>query len=101
MEASKRVEEIKRLHETIRLKIEKSNASFQAQANRHKRRVVFQPEDLVWIQLRKERFPSKRKSKLMPTADGPFEILETVNDNAHKVNLLEDYGVSATLMWQI
>jgi len=96
VEASKRVEEIKRLHETIRLKIEKSNASYQAQANRHKRRVVFQPEDLVWIQLRKERFPSKRKSKLMPTADGPFEILETVNDNAHKVNLLEDYGVSAT-----
>jgi len=32
----------------------------------------------------------------MPRADRPFEILERVNDNAHKVDLLEDYGVSAT-----
>ena len=46
--------------------------------------------------MRKERFPSKRKSKLMPRADGPFEILERVNDNAYKVNFPIDYGVSAT-----
>jgi len=32
----------------------------------------------------------------MPRADGPFEILERVNDNAYKVNFLDDYGVSAT-----
>jgi len=98
VEASKRVDEIKRLHEQVRLKIKKSNASYQAQANKHKRRVVFLPGDLVWIQLRKERFPSKRKSKLMPRADGAFEILERVNDNAYKVNLLE---FQPPLKWQI
>ena len=32
----------------------------------------------------------------MPRADGPFEILERVNDNAYKVDLPGDYGVSAT-----
>jgi len=32
----------------------------------------------------------------MPRADGPFEALERVNDNAYKVNLPSDYGVSAT-----
>ena len=32
----------------------------------------------------------------MPRADGPFEILERVNNNAYKVNLPGDYGVSAT-----
>jgi len=95
-EASKRVEEIQHLHEQVKLRIEKSNASYQAQANKHKRKVVFQPGDLVWVHLRKERFPSKRKTKLMPRADGPFEILERVNDNAYKVNLPGDYGVSAT-----
>ena len=42
------------------------------------------------------RFPSKRKSKLMPRAGSPFQILERVNDNAYKVNLLGEYGVSAT-----
>ena len=46
--------------------------------------------------LRKECFPSKRKSKLMPRAEGPFEVLERINNNAHKLNLPEDYGVSAT-----
>jgi len=95
-EANKRVEEIQHLHEQVRLRIAKSNASYQAQANKHKRKVVFQPGDLVWVHLRRERFPSKRKAKLMPRADGPFEILERVNDNAYKVELPGDYGVSAT-----
>jgi len=94
---TKRVEEIKHLHEQVKLKIEKSNAYYQAQANKHKRTVVFQLRDLVWIHLRKEPFPSKRKSKLMPREDGPFELLERVNDIAYKVNFPRDYGVLATL----
>jgi len=48
-EASKRVQEIKHLDEKVRRKIEKSNESYQAQANRQKRKVVFQPGDLVWV----------------------------------------------------
>jgi len=32
----------------------------------------------------------------MPRAEGPFEVLERINNNAHKLNLPEDYGVSAT-----
>ena len=32
----------------------------------------------------------------MPRADGPFEVLELINDNAYKVDLAGDYGVSAT-----
>jgi len=41
VEASKRVEEIKRLHEQVKLKIEKSNASYQSQANKPNKKVVF------------------------------------------------------------
>ena len=96
VEASKRVEEIKHLHEQVRTRIEKANASYQAHTNKHRRKMVFQPGDLVWIHLRKERFPTKRKNKLMPRADGPFEVLERINDNAYKVDLPRDYGVSAT-----
>ena len=58
--------------------------------------MVFQLGDLMWIYLRKERFPSERKSKLMPRADGPLGILERVNDNVYKANFHGDYGVSAT-----
>jgi len=32
----------------------------------------------------------------MPRADGPFEALEGINDNAYRVDLRDDYGVSAT-----
>jgi hypothetical protein len=46
--------------------------------------------------LRKDRFPDLRKSKLMPRADGPFKILEKINDNAYKLDLPPEFGVSPT-----
>ena len=33
----------------------------------------------------------------MPRAEIPFKVLERVNDNAHGIDLLGDYQVSATL----
>ena len=32
----------------------------------------------------------------MPRADGPFEVLERVNDNAYNMDLPGDYGLSST-----
>jgi hypothetical protein len=58
--------------------------------------VMFELGDLVSIHISKGRFPSKHKSKLMPRADGPFRIIEKVNDNAYKVDFPSDYNVSAT-----
>jgi hypothetical protein len=46
--------------------------------------------------LKKERFPDLRKSKLMPRADGPFKVLKKINENAYKLNLPADFGVSPT-----
>jgi len=70
VEANKRVKEIKHLHKQVKLKIEKSNASYQTQANKHKRRVVFQLGDLVWIHLRKEWFNSFHKKVQVEAKDG-------------------------------
>jgi hypothetical protein len=58
--------------------------------------VRFEPRDLVCIQLSKGRFPSKRKSKLMPRVDGPFRVVKRVNDNAYKVDIPGEYNVSTT-----
>jgi hypothetical protein len=44
--------------------------------------------------MRKERFPNQRKSKLQPHDDGPFQVLERINDNTYKIDLLVEYGVS-------
>lgn len=50
----------------------------------------------MWIHLRNERFFGSRKNKLMPSADGPFRIVESVNNNAYKIDLPGENGVSAT-----
>jgi hypothetical protein len=52
--------------------------------------------DLVWLHLRKDRFPELRKSKLMPRAAGPYNILEKINDNAYKLELPPEFWVSPT-----
>ncbi|XP_052725959.1 uncharacterized protein LOC128194409, partial [Vigna angularis] len=41
------------------------------------------PLPLVWLHLRKERFPSQRKSKLSLRGDGPFKVVKKINDNAY------------------
>ena len=46
--------------------------------------------------MRKERFPNCRQSKLDPRGDGPFQVLERINDNAYKIELLGEYNVSTT-----
>ena len=56
----------------------------------------FEQGDWVWVHMRKKRFPEQRRSKLMPRVDGPFQIIEMINDNAYKVDLPGEYGVSAT-----
>ena len=48
------------------------------------------------MHLRKKRFPSRRKNKLMARSDRPFEILEKVGDNAYKLQQPGDMAVSAT-----
>ena len=58
--------------------------------------MIFEPGDLVWLHLLKERFPTQRKSKLHPRGDGLFQVVARVNDNAYKLYLLGEYNVSIT-----
>lgn len=57
---------------------------------------MFEPGDWVWLHLRKDRFLEKRRSKLLPRGDGPFQVVERINDNAYKLDLPGEYGVSAS-----
>ncbi|GJR81418.1 hypothetical protein Tco_0152203 [Tanacetum coccineum] len=95
MDADEQSKKIKDLHQ-VRDKIVRSNTRYSAQANKHRKRVVFQEGDLVWIHLRKERFPVGRFGKLKPRADGPFQVQKKINDNAYKIELPGHYNVSAT-----
>ena len=73
-----------------------NNEHYETKANKGCRKVIFQPGEWVLAHLRKERFPSHRHSKLNPRGDGPFQVLERINDNAYKIDLLGEYNVSAT-----
>ena len=46
--------------------------------------------------MRKDRFHELCKSKLMPRAAGPYKIIEKINDNAYKLELPPEFGVSPT-----
>ncbi|GKC48061.1 RNA-directed DNA polymerase [Tanacetum coccineum] len=88
--------DIKAIHQRIHDKITKNNELLKYKRDKGRKHVLFQPGDLVWLHLRKECFPSKRRSKLSPRSDGPFKVLAKVNDNAYKIDLPGNYGVSAT-----
>jgi hypothetical protein len=84
------------LHETTKLQSEKINEKYRITVSKGWKEVKLEPGDLVWVHLRKDRFPDLRKSKLMPRATGPFKILEKINDNAYKLELPPKFGVSPT-----
>ena len=84
------------MHELTKENIERMNAKYKLVGDKGRKRVVFAPGDLVWLHLRKDRFPNLRKSNLIARVDGPFKVLEKINDNAYKLKLPVDFGVSPT-----
>ena len=67
-----------------------------SKANKFHRCVIFELGDWVFVHMRKEIFPTHRRSKLQLSGDGPFQVLKKVNDNAYKLDILSEYNVSAT-----
>jgi len=87
---------VKKMHERIKEQIQQQTEKYVKHSNKGKREIIFEEGDLVWLHLRKDRFPTKRKSKLSPQGDGPFQILKRINNNAYILDLPEEYGVHNT-----
>ena len=96
LDGKHKAELVKQLHEKVKQNIEKRTEQYVKQANKGRKKVVFQPGDWVWVHMRKERFPEQRRSKLHPRGDGPFQVLERFGDNAYRLDLPGEYNVSAT-----
>jgi len=67
---------IKEFHEKVKHQIQAHVEKIAHSKNKGKRVQSFNEGDLVWLHLRKERFPNIRKSKLSPRGDGPFQIIK-------------------------
>ncbi|KAL4379220.1 hypothetical protein GQ457_02G026210 [Hibiscus cannabinus] len=79
-----KAEFVMKLHQQVKENLERRTRQYETRANKVKKRVTFDVGDWVWVHFRKERFPAQRRSKLLPRGDGPFQIVEKVNDNAYK-----------------
>ena len=75
MDASARVNHLRKVHEDTRHTIEHQVERLATKLNINKHPMVFDIGDLVCLHLRKDRFPTKRKSQLLPRADVPFKVL--------------------------
>jgi hypothetical protein len=84
------------LHEQTQQNIAAANAKYHVTSSKGRKLVTFEPGDIVWLHLRKDRFPTLRRSKLMPRATGPFKILTKINANAYILDLPVEFGVSTS-----
>jgi hypothetical protein len=94
LDAKQRAELMLKLHETTKENIERMNSKYKLAGDNGRNQLIFEHGELIWLHLRKDRFPTLRKFKLMPHADGPFKVLEQINDNAYNLDLPADFGVS-------
>jgi hypothetical protein len=75
LDGQKKAEMVKKLHESVQQHIEKKTEQYANKANKGRRQVIFEPSDWVWVHMRKERFPARRRSKLHPRGEGPFQTI--------------------------
>ena len=82
------------LHEKVSQHIEKQNRSYKEQTDKKRKKQLFEVRDLVWVYLRKERFPNQRFPKLQDRVDGHFQVIQKMGDNAYRLELLDEYRMS-------
>ena len=78
----------------IRQSSRTGNRGVTEQANRRRKYVEFEVGDLVWVHLRKDRFPLGKFGKLKRRVDGPFKIIKKIEENAYKLQLPDEYEIS-------
>ena len=76
----------KHIHAKVGAHLEVANAKYKAEANKHRRKKVFQEGDLVMAHLRQNRFLSIR-TKLDKRKYGLFRVAWKINGNAYVLQL--------------
>lgn len=81
-------EHLRSTHDFVKQAIGSSNNKYKAQADAHRRQILFEVSDLVWVVLTRDRFCVGEHNMLKDRKIGPCEILQKINDNAFRLQLL-------------
>ncbi|KAF8100256.1 hypothetical protein N665_0228s0011 [Sinapis alba] len=81
------VTKVQDIHQMASSHLTTSASKFKADADKKQRKLLFEPGDLVWVVLTKDRLPAGKYNKLKSHKIGPVEVLERVNPNADRVRL--------------
>ena len=84
--AHKFVWRIQQIHQVVREQLEKIQARYKAQHEKHMVNHQFQVGDQVWIHISKERLKGEG-NKLKPIHYGPFTIFKKNGTNAFRLDL--------------
>lgn len=96
LDGKKKAEYVRQLHEKVRANIKKRTLQYATQTNKGRKHMVFEFGDRVWFHLRKERFSIQHRNKLLPRGEGPFQVLESVNHKAYKLEFPGECDISPT-----
>ena len=81
-QASDFVEVIKEIHQEVKDRLEKVTMKYKEATYTKRRDLQFEIGDLVMVNLKKERLPKGKFTKLMMRKIGPFKILQKCGHNA-------------------
>lgn len=81
------IKDIQGVHRQAQENLSSSAAKYKDAADTKRREVLFEPGDLVWVYLTRDRLPLCEYNKLKSKKIRPIKLLERINPNAYRVQL--------------
>lgn len=81
------VSSLQEVHKEVLRDLEDSSQKYKALADRKCREFLFNPGDLVWVVLTKDRMSAHEYNKIRSRKIGPVRVLEGINPNEYRLEL--------------
>ena len=85
---------IKEIHDEVKEQFQQTSNKYKKHADQKQRHLEFEVGDLVWENLKKERLPKGKSTKIMLRKLGPCQILKKFGPNAYEIQLPPKIGIS-------
>lgn len=93
-DASVFIDNILDIHTKTVQQLEASSVKYKIVVDSHRRHIVFNDGDLVWVHLTRDRMPFMLTIKLKSKKTDPIKIVVRINDNVYRVQLPFDITTS-------